>query len=241
MADAKVLEAFGVIRTGSSPVSGTNCPCLRTCFLLLSSFMSSTPFLDRLSRIHGLVREARAFAREAHDSIAHIRKGSGLPYWTHTEAVAEIIAVISGDLELVVAALLHDVLEDVADKRPEYGPRTISRRFGLRVLGYVLELSDVYLPGAYPGLNRRERKRMEAHRLATVSAGAKKIKLADVADNTERVEDLSDTFRPIYVAEIHELWPLLVDGSPEGLRIRDIVQAHLKRAGIEQDSGALVA
>lgn len=57
--------------------------------------------------------KAYEFARNLHDG--QMRK-SGEPYISHPIAVAEIVAGLELDTESICAALLHDVLEDCADK-----------------------------------------------------------------------------------------------------------------------------
>jgi len=56
-----------------------------------------------------MVEEAYTLAREAHSG--QFRK-SGEPYMTHPLEVAIILAEIRADLESIIAALLHDVVED---------------------------------------------------------------------------------------------------------------------------------
>ncbi len=68
------------------------------------------------------ITRAFAVARDAHD--VQVRK-SGEPYITHPIAVAEILAGYGLDVDTIVAALLHDVVEDtpltVEDVRRDFG------------------------------------------------------------------------------------------------------------------------
>lgn len=68
------------------------------------------------------VREAYAFAEQAH--YGQVRK-SGEPYILHPVAVAEILVDMQMDVMSIIAALLHDVVEDTT---VELG--TIRARFG---------------------------------------------------------------------------------------------------------------
>jgi len=58
-----------------------------------------------------IIEKARATAQKLH--ALQKRKGSGAPYFTHLEGVAEIIARYSASPHLIAAGYLHDTLEDV--------------------------------------------------------------------------------------------------------------------------------
>ncbi|MFO6450430.1 HD domain-containing protein [Corynebacterium amycolatum] len=65
----------------------------------------------------------------AHDG--HYRKGSGLPYISHPMSVMLIAASVTNDEDVLLAALFHDILEDVpenysrAEMEDEFGPRVV--------------------------------------------------------------------------------------------------------------------
>ena len=69
-----------------------------------------------------VVDKAFEYGKEAHKTQ---RRWSGEPYFTHCIAVATIIAQLRLDMTSVVAALLHDVVEDtgvsIEDVREEFG------------------------------------------------------------------------------------------------------------------------
>jgi GTP pyrophosphokinase len=75
----------------------------------------------------GLIERAHAVAEQAHEG--QFRK-SGEPYITHPIAVAEIIAGLGLPDTVIVAALLHDVVEDtpflLADIAQEFGDEVAS-------------------------------------------------------------------------------------------------------------------
>lgn len=130
-----------------------------------------------------IYEQAKIFAIEAHTSIGQVRKYTGEPYHEHVLRVAELVSTRTQDQEVLAAACLHDVLEDVEPKRPEFGRDTILERFGRRVLDLVLELTDIYTKENHPDKNRKTRKQLEAERLSKVSEEAKLIKRADLHDN----------------------------------------------------------
>jgi RelA/SpoT family (p)ppGpp synthetase len=83
----------------------------------------------------GRVEEAYHFSHTAHHG--QFRK-SGHPYISHPLAVAEIVADWQLDAQAVMAALLHDVMEDTAVSKQE-----ITERFGKPVAELVDGLSKL--------------------------------------------------------------------------------------------------
>ena len=75
------------------------------------------------------LRAAFDYANEHHGSQ---RRKSGEPYITHPIAVAEIVAELGLDLDSVIAALLHDCIEDTDSTHDD-----IDRQFGATVADLV--------------------------------------------------------------------------------------------------------
>ena len=75
------------------------------------------------------VRRAYYFAEQAHDGQ---RRSSGEPYVTHPLAVATILANLHLDHQALIAALLHDVIEDTG-----VGKEAVARQFGEAVAELV--------------------------------------------------------------------------------------------------------
>jgi len=76
-----------------------------------------------------LVQEAYDFAFKAHDGQ---RRRSGEPYITHPVAVADLLADLRLDAQTMIAAILHDVMEDTPNTKDE-----ITARFGREVADLV--------------------------------------------------------------------------------------------------------
>ncbi len=133
----------------------------------------------------GKIREAKIFGREKHKEQK--RKWSGLPYHTHTEEVAEIVASVTDD---------EDMIEDTNTSYSE-----LYEIFGQRVADLVFELTDVYTPEAFLNLNRKQRKEREAARLWAVSPEAQTIKYADFISNTKDILKNDPDFAIVYVKE----------------------------------------
>lgn len=75
------------------------------------------------------IAKAFIFGADAHETQV---RSSGEPYFTHPVAVACILAELRMDVDTVIAALLHDVVEDT-----EYTAEDISERFGDKVAQLV--------------------------------------------------------------------------------------------------------
>ena len=82
-----------------------------------------------------LVKRAFVIARDAHEGQA---RSSGEPYITHPVAVASIIAEMRLDHEAVMAALLHDVIEDTP-----YTEEQLKDEFGASVAEIVEGVSKL--------------------------------------------------------------------------------------------------
>ena len=151
---------------------------------------------------HEMVQLALKVATEAHKSIGQKRKYTGEDYITHPMAVKEIVASVTDDPDMLAAALLHDVIEDVYPKNKMYSPWFISEMFGDRVGMLVDELTNQFTKENYPKLNRKARKQKEDERISKVSNDAKTIKLADIIHTcSEAQSGGNDGFRQKYVQE----------------------------------------
>lgn len=107
------------------------------------------------------------------------KSGDGTPYINHPITVARILADIGSisDIDVLLAAVLHDTLEDTTATREE-----LASQFGEVVCRMVEEVTDdKQLPKA-------ERKRLQIEHAPHLSAGAAQIKLADKIAN---VRDLA--------------------------------------------------
>jgi guanosine-3',5'-bis(diphosphate) 3'-pyrophosphohydrolase len=116
--------------------------------------------------------EAVAFAARAHRG--QLRKDGVTPYVSHVFRVCLVVRHVFGfdDTRMLVAALLHDTIEDTTTDRDD-----IIERFGPEVAGWVASLSkDKRLPD-----DERERKYREG--LCAAPWQVQVCKLADVYDN----------------------------------------------------------
>ena len=139
-----------------------------------------------------MLERAIQFATRAHEG--QYRKYTHDPYITHPLAVMEIVKGVPGHTEeMLVAAVLHDVVEDT--------PVTIEQifeEFGTKVGELVHYLTDISTP---EDGNRLKRKRKDAEWYAQGSADAQTIKVADFIDNTRDIAQNDPRFWEIYKME----------------------------------------
>ena len=110
------------------------------------------------------------------------RKGDGLPYIIHPYSVAFILSNYTDDEDVIVAGLLHDVLEDV----PEYTKEDLRNDFGERVCKIVQEVSEDKDPNdsqEKEKISWQERKERYIANLKTDSQEALLVSCADKIHN----------------------------------------------------------
>jgi guanosine-3',5'-bis(diphosphate) 3'-pyrophosphohydrolase len=116
-----------------------------------------------------LIFKAILFAIDKHEG--QIRKDAERsPYITHPLLVAQALLEIGDvqDLPTLIAAILHDTLEDTKTTEVE-----IRKAFGEEILQIVLEVTDD------KSLEKMARKRLQVVHAPSISNKAKVIKLSD--------------------------------------------------------------
>jgi len=129
-----------------------------------------------MNTINKLV-EAASFAAQRH--TGHQRKGNDKqPYINHPLEVANLIANVGqvDDVDVLIAAILHDTVEDVGVTKDD-----IVKQFGERVAGIVMEVTDDKT------LPKEERKRLQVEHAPHLSPEAKLVKLGDKISNISDV------------------------------------------------------
>jgi hypothetical protein len=108
------------------------------------------------------------------------RKGSEVPYLTHLFAVMALVGEHGGDEDQMIAALLHDYLEDIEGSSADH----LERRFGPRVRSMVEQMSDTEVRPKPPW---RARKETHLARLAVAPLDVRLVVAADKLHNCEAV------------------------------------------------------
>jgi len=117
--------------------------------------------------------EAASFAAQKH-SFQKRKGDDAAPYINHPLEVANLLANVGEvkDYNVLIAAILHDTIEDTKTTEEE-----ITELFGKRVCKYVLEVTDD------KSLPKAERKQLQIEHAPHLSTGAKLVKLGDKISN----------------------------------------------------------
>jgi len=129
------------------------------------------------------IRRAYYFAEWCHSGQI---RDSGEPYITHPIAVAEILADLQLDPDTVAAGLLHDTLEDCADKS---SPEKLEEHFGPVVCRMVEGVTKLRFPYRNEADSFAARKQEELRRAAE---SLRKVLLAMAADLRVMLIKLAD-------------------------------------------------
>lgn len=122
-----------------------------------------------------IVEKAEQYARRAHTEQFLNTTRNLLPFITHPEKVAALVASCGGTPQEIAAAWLHDVAEDTPVTVDD-----IRKEFGEAIGDMVDGLTD---PPHFAGEITRIRKAMQAERIVSKSDSVKKIKIADQTVN----------------------------------------------------------
>lgn len=147
--------------------------------------------------------EALAYASELHRHQR--RKGTDVPYVVHLLWVAATVGEHGGDEDAVIAALLHDAIEDQGHKT---SPDEIRARFGTGVTDIVLALTDTMaVPKAAIDASRdarlaswRARKQAYVQHLGSAPGMVRLVCAADKLHNARSI-----------VADLRRIGPAVFD------------------------------
>lgn len=120
--------------------------------------------------------EAVQFAAIAHDGA--YRKGTKIPYITHVVEAGLIAMTLTDDEDTIVAAILHDIVEDTS-----YELTDIERLFGSKVAALVAHESEDKMQDLPANESWKLRKVIFLEHLEKAPIEAKKICLADKLSN----------------------------------------------------------
>ncbi|HUD32839.1 MAG TPA: bifunctional (p)ppGpp synthetase/guanosine-3',5'-bis(diphosphate) 3'-pyrophosphohydrolase [Variovorax sp.] len=174
-----------VVKSLSEASDGVPRPSPAALNAAAASFAALTARLDYLSPVDtDMVRRAYRFADEAH--LGQLRN-SGEPYITHPIAVAAQCAEWKLDAQALMAALLHDAIEDCGVTKSE-----LIERFGAP----VAELVDGLTKLDKLQFDTREENQAESFRkMLLAMARDVRVILIKLADRTHNMRTLADAPR----------------------------------------------
>lgn len=149
-------------------------PLKESFFARLSSYMQPSQVEK--------VKKAFNFATKAHEGQV---RASGEPYISHPLAVANIIADLYLDHTTLMAAMLHDVIEDCGVSK-----ETLSRRFGTTTASLVDGVSKLNKI-EYRGSSSEERQAENFQKMILATANNNGIILIKLADRLHNMRTLS--------------------------------------------------
>lgn len=138
------------------------------------------------------IEQAIARATVLHHSQK--RKVSGVPYIVHPYSVAFLLAHYTDDEDVIIAGLLHDVLEDV----PEYTETMLREEFGERVFRIVKEVTEDYLQngnGKWLPQDSTSWRSRKQHYLDNIKNDSPEALLVATADKIHNMRGLLDEHR----------------------------------------------
>ncbi len=149
------------------------------------------------------ILEAAQWAKELHSEQ---QRASGEPYFIHPLQVAEILVDMQLDCEAVIAALLHDILEDTSIEEQE-----LRKRFGRQVSSLVDGVTKISIVKA------KSKSVQESETIRKMLFAMTKdirviiIKLADKFHNMSTLQYLPKEKRKTIAAECLDIYAPLAD------------------------------
>lgn len=127
---------------------------------------------DRLRFNEATIPQAKRFAARKHGERGQIRKFSGLPYIVHPEGVAALVKDFGGDEDQIMAAWLHDTMEDTGTTYDD-----LAEKFGKHIADIVSEVTND------PYLKKEDKEAYMSNKLNNLSRDALLVKLCDMMYN----------------------------------------------------------
>ena len=170
-----------------------------------------------------ILEEAIIYSTVLHQG--KVRKFGNKPFILHPMEVAQILSTMTGDLEVITAGILHDVVEDTDGTLAE-----IEKRFGKRVAYLVSSESEPEFPGEDRGATWKRRK--EESLLVLKNSEDTGVRMLWLADKLANIRSLSG----IYSEKGEAMWQELHQNDPSMQRwyyqsIAEIVELSLNKTG----------
>lgn len=172
-----------------------------------------------MERLSERFEEALIFGLRLHAD--QVRKGTGVPYVSHLMAVAGLVMENGGNEDAVIAAFLHDAVED------QGGPETLEKireLFGGNVAEIVAGCTDAWDNPKPPWRERKEKY------LKHLLEAPKSVLLVSVADKLHNARTIGADYRQIG----EEVWSRFKGGKAGTLWYYQAIVEAYRRTGAHQ-------
>ena len=149
-----------------------------------------------------MLEEAIIYATVMHQG--KVRKFNGIPFILHPLEVAQILATMTDDPEIITAGILHDIVEDTDGTLEE-----IEKRFGKRVAELVSSESEQEYPEEDRGASWKRRK--EQSLLVLKNSKDNGVRMLWLADKLANMRSLAGE----YSEQGEVIWQNLHQKDPE--------------------------
>lgn len=171
----------------------------------------------------GLFEEAVIYATQKHNG--KVRKVTGIPAILHSMEVAHIISTITNNVEVMVAGLLHDVVEDTDGTLEE-----IREKFGDRVARLVDSETENRYEGMDKTLSWKTRKEESIKKLKALND--RDVEILWLADKLSNMRSLAGA----YSEQGEALWQSFHQKDPQMhlwyyKSIAEVLEMHFNRTG----------
>lgn len=170
----------------------------------------------------GAIVKAAEYAHEAHAEVGQLEPYTGREYIYHLVAVATVLLEHGRPLVEVVAAVLHDTLEDTNRTFEE-----LEREFGSAVAEIVRSVSNV---SKRSDGNRAARKARDLEHLRLAGEAGSNVKMGDIAVNSATIVERDGRFARTYLHEKREQ----LDALPGGEKSLRLLALAAVESGLEK-------
>ena len=161
-----------------------------------------------------ILEEAIVYATIMHQG--KVRKFKAIPFILHPLEVAQILATMTDDQEIITAGILHDIVEETDGTLSE-----IEKRFGRRVAHLVSSVTEKVFPEEERTESWQRRKESSLHILQnSKDNGVRMITLADTLANIRSLARMYSESGDIMWEELHQR-----DPSIQGWYYRSVAEA----------------
>ena len=172
----------------------------------------------------GLFEDAVIYATQKHNG--KVRKVTGIPAILHSMEVAYIISTITGDMEVMVAGMLHEIVEDTDGTLEE-----IRAQFGDRIARLVDSETEPWFEGMDKVLTWKMRKEESIKKLK--SLGDRDVEILWLADKLSNIRSLAGA----YSEQGDQLWQSFNQKDPQMhlwyyKTIAEVLEMHLNRTAV---------